>query len=188
VSRQTVKPDEVIVISTGFDWNQKMGKTKKLNYVLYNLPSRKLAGWARNKGALISTGEVIVFCDVDDKIHPQKCEYMKRVFQNPEVSAVVTNYYSPKDFDGWQDLNFEYEEILEHDNCLIAPNRADVCHGHLSCRTDIFLIDKIWYDEDKKRGQDTKFCNRICDHPDHKIFYTPQKLLVYYPSQTRRRR
>ncbi len=189
VSQQTVKPDEVIVVSSGFDWDKKIGSSKKLDYVVHNSPSRKFAGWARNRGAEISTGDIITFCDVDDKIHPQRCEYIKSVFRPPLVSALVGSYYFAEEFESWKDLNLEFEnlpvEVKEYDVCLKTPKGDRVGHGHLTCRTDMFSKGKMRYKEHQRTGQDSEFCRRICDHPDYKIFYTPQELVIYYPSAER---
>lgn len=203
VLNQTIAPDEIVVVCSGLgrskmDYEEVLAKARKHNFVFYNHPSRRLPGWARNTGALISTGEVTVFCDVDDSIHPQKCKFMKDVFSSrPEVSAVVSNYHLPASFGGWDWMDTkrcEVEEITEVEpppeptperwfdiprTNVMAPSRTPVHHGHMSCRTDMLLSGKVRYDEEMPLGEDGTFCRSILEHPQFRLFYTPEKLIIY---------
>ena len=126
---------------------------------------------------------MVCFCDVDDAIHPQKCEYLKKVFKDSNVSALVHNYHRPKSFGGWEELNFEYKSIqkVERINLTCSnirtKNDEDVAHGPISCRTNIFK--EITYNEKMQPGEDGTFCQDIVLHPEHHLYYTPQKLMVY---------
>lgn len=204
IDNQTVKPEEVVVVCSGLEKKSftLIEKVKKFNfssehteYAAYNSPHRKLPGWARNIGGLISTGDVIVFCDVDDAIHPQKCEFVKEVFKNKEVSALVGNYHLPGSFGGWEDLDVSnYEQVTEVEPDpepvpdgwfnvprvnVMAPSKKPISHGHMTCRSDMFIRDQMAYKENMPLGEDGTFCRSILDHPEHKLFYTPQKLIIY---------
>lgn len=203
IDNQTVKPEEVVIVCSGLKDESilLLEKVQELNferkdtgYVVYNSPYRKLPGWARNIGGVISTGEVVVFCDVDDSIHPQKCQFIKGVFQNKEVSAIVGNYHLPGSFDGWKDLALQYEEITEVEPDpypvpagwfniprvnVMAPSKKPIAHGHMSCRTELFTKNQVTYKEDMPLGEDGTFCRSILAHSDYRLFYTPQKLIIY---------
>lgn len=199
VRNQLTPPDEIVVVCSGLGQvsSNLMEKMRKENVVFYNSPTRKLPGWARNVGAMISTGEVVAFCDVDDAIHPNKCCILKDVFKDSNVSALLHNYHLPNSFGGWElnnQLKFEVEEITEEEPApepvpngwfdiprtnVMSPSRTPIHHGHISCRTEIFLSKAVAYDEDMSLGEDGTFCRSILHHPDYRLFYTPEKLIIY---------
>ena len=190
IKSQTVKPEEVVVICSGLaDTNaidQLFNKCKKNNYIVYNYSKKRLLpGWARNTGGHISTSDVVCFCDVDDAIHPQKCEYVKKVFKYSKVSALIHNYHTPESFEGWEELNFVYESIERVERIDVGCTNIrtkkdeDVAHGPISCRTNMLINKEITYDETISPGEDGIFCQDIVRHPEHHLYYTPQKLMVY---------
>jgi glycosyltransferase involved in cell wall biosynthesis len=165
----------------------------KMKLPIFNSPQKRKPGWARNSGGKLCLKEVIMFIDVDDFIHPRKCEFMKKVFnENPEVDAVVHNYLDPGQ--QWEDINnFELYEVTQADpdpdpippgwfdiprtnvTCPVEGQRLH--HGHMTCKTKIF--QDLCYDESMSLGEDGTFCRSILEHPDYKLFYTPQKLIIY---------
>jgi glycosyltransferase involved in cell wall biosynthesis len=192
---QTVRPDEILVVSSGLnkDYHIILGRLRNRGISTYNSVERKLPGWARNTGGLFAKGDVICFCDVDDDIHPQKCEIIKQVFSKSEVSGFVHNYYTPKTWwdNGWEQLEgVDIEEItkIESDHLpekwhdtprtnVMTDNHEPVCHGHLSCRKEIF--DHLQYDENMSLGEDGTFCQGIVNHSDFRLFYSNKKLIIY---------
>ena len=165
------------------------------NYVFYNYPMWRLSsGWARNKAGLLTTSEIISLCDIDDPIHPQKCEYIKKVFEDQNVTGLVHSYYKTEEFNDWQQLNFDYELVNEIDPNLNPQNEnwfdiprtniktkndERVAHGPISCRSKIIIEEEITYDETMLLGEDGKFCQDIVLHESYELYYTPQKLILY---------
>ncbi len=174
INNQTVAPDEILIVASGCE--------PHINGVhVYSQPTRKYAGWARNKGASLAESEVIAFCDVDDIIHPGKCHLLKRIFINNHVSAMVHSYYIPQNFNRWCELDFTIEEAVKISGINISmPGTPPVAHGGISCRKSVF--NKVRYDEDLARGQDGVFCKTLVHHDELKIFYNPTKLMIYIQS------
>ena len=192
---QTTKPDEILVVSSGLE----SLSCNSPNVKIYNFKDRVLAGRARNKGAELATGEVVCFCDVDDPIHPQKCEVIKRVFANQNVDALVHNYalgaarvmgqnLDKQDIeiekitnvdDRWEkDQNYELftDADLGRTNIKVPSDRP-VCHGHLSAKKE--LLAEIKYREDMWLGEDGDFCQSIVKSKKFDLYYTPLVLINY---------
>jgi glycosyltransferase involved in cell wall biosynthesis len=157
-----------------------------------------LAGGARNKGGQLATGEVVCFCDVDDPIHPQKCEVIKRVFANQNVDALLHNYkLNTHDFAPIENLDkIEVEKITtvdprweEEQNYIFnphkdiprtnveAPSKKPICHGHCSARKEV--LSEIKFREDMSLGEDGDFCQSIVKSNKFDLYYTPLVLINY---------
>jgi glycosyltransferase involved in cell wall biosynthesis len=198
IEHQTVQPDTISIVCSGL---QKEGYkvfeiAKKYNCAVYNSPIRHLAGWARNTGGFICNTDVISFCDVDDSIHPQKCEFIKRVFENKNISALVHNYHTLETWNGRWDFisDFSVEEIVKTEDTppdpipagwfdiprtnVLTEKKEPVCHGHVTCRKQVFE-DGIRYNEEMSLGEDGTFCRAILANKKHNLFYTAQKLILY---------
>lgn len=57
-----------------------------------SLPGNGGAGAARNAGARLAKGDILVFIDADCAPHPDICEKLRAVFRDPNVDAVVGAY------------------------------------------------------------------------------------------------
>lgn len=204
---QSVKPDKVMFVGSGllekthtaYDLCLKLGKGFK-EYGILTSPTRKLPGWARNNGAFFNQGskEIVSFCDVDDDIHPKKCEFVKKVFVNPDVDALVHNYSRPEvpTFPSWQSVNdsdvINVEQVIDMEPIpdpvpegwfniprtnVITVNKEPVAHGPISIRGSI--AQHFRYKENMSLGEDRTFCGEIVNHPDFNLYYTPKKLIIY---------
>jgi len=195
LQNQTTEPDEILVIASGL---KSLGcNDPKIK--IYVFEKRMFAGGARNKGGELATGDVVCFCDIDDPIHPQKCEIIKRAFGNQDVDALVHNYrLDTLDFSPIQDTqDIEIEKVTSVDerwekeqNYIFAPHEdiprtnvkaqsgKPVCHGHLSAKKE--LLAKIKYREDMWMGEDGDFCQSIVKSKKFDLYYTPLKLINYY--------
>jgi glycosyltransferase involved in cell wall biosynthesis len=191
---QTTKPDEILVVSSGL----KSLSCSSPNVKVYNFKNRMLAGGARNKGGELATGEVVCFCDVDDPIHPKKCEVIKRVFANQNVDALVHNYrLDVLDFSPIQDTQeIKIEKVTDVDerwekeqhyifnphkdiprtNVEVRSNKP-VCHGHLSAKKE--LLAEIKYREDMWVGEDGDMLQAIVKSKKFDLYYTPLVLINY---------
>ena len=179
--KQTSKPDEVLVIVSGVDKIPATKYAQENNLKIKFFRNQMLAGGARNKGAELAGGDIVCFCDVDDPIHPQKCQIMRVVFSERDIDAVVHNYQNKsKDF-----IKIEknqilqgMEEITEYGggSNVSAPSKMPIAHGPLSGRKEIF--EDLKYLEDIGRGEDGLFCNSIVDS-EYSLFYLPHCLINY---------
>lgn len=194
VRQQTVKPDEILVIASGikqFQW----GLAEDIGYS--GCPNRLLPGGARNKGGKLAKGDIVVFCDVDDYIHPEKCRIVKSIFEeNEEVHALVHDYCLSNEKYPDIPVFIRYEKVLEADpdpdpippgwfdiprtNITIPikePESLRIHHGHISCKKEVF--NDIQYREDMPLGEDGTFCREILKSKKYNLFYTPTKLITY---------
>lgn len=195
-AEQTVQPDEVLVIASGTSSDPIIWDAPDLT--IKSFEKRKLPGGARNQGGKFATGDVIVFCDVDDPIHPQKCEVVKKIFEdNKDVDALIHNFnWDTGDLETLYDLeDIKIEKIVDVDRrweeeqnyvfdpykdiprtCVIIPSEMAAHHGHISCKKEIF--DSIQYREDMWLGEDGDFCQSIVKS-NYKLYYTPVILINY---------
>ena len=204
---QSVRPEKVVFVGSGllekthiaYSLCLRLGKQFDEHSIVTS-PTRKLPGWARNSGAFFNQGndEVVSFCDVDDDIHPKKCEFIKKVFANPEVDALVHNYSRPEviAFPSWDRVEdrdvIEVEPLVSVEpdpdpvpegwfniprTNVMTKNKEPVAHGPISIRGS--LAQHLRYKENMPLGEDGTFCREIVNHPDFSLYYTPKKLIIY---------
>jgi glycosyltransferase involved in cell wall biosynthesis len=203
--QQTVSPDEVLVITSGVASGAIVWNSNMPDLTIKTFENRMLPGGARNKGGEFATGDVICFCDVDDPIHPQKCEVIKRVFDNKDVDALLHSYNLDTDqFSEIEDLdNIELERVIEVDprweqdqKCtppidggyycidgdlphtnIVTPSGRSAHHGHISVRKEI--CNEIKYIEHMRIGEDGAFCQSVVKSNKFSLYYTPLILINY---------
>jgi len=196
MQNQTVQPDEILVFASGMP-DGSVGCSDS-NIKIYTLTKRVLPGGARNQGGKFATGDVVCFCDVDDPIHPQKCEIVKKIFNdNPSVDALLHNFnFDEGDLTQRYDRsNIHIEQVVALDErwekeqnyifdpekdiprtCIETPSKMPAHHGHISCKKEIF--NTIQYREDMWLGEDGDFCQSVVKS-DYKLYYTPLVLINY---------
>tara|TARA_B100000929_G_scaffold278449_1_gene254707 strand:- start:18 stop:692 length:675 start_codon:yes stop_codon:yes gene_type:complete len=199
VKNQTVKPDETLIIASGIkslgyndpDVFNEFLKTLIARYNLeksdpiriFTLNDRMLPGGARNVGGELATGDVVCFCDVDDPIHPQKCEIVKRVFDNKNVDALIHNYnLGQEEFIMVSDLDqIPIEKVTTIDSPpstnIEVPSKLPATQGHMSARKKV--LSDIKYKEDIVLGEDGMFCQSIVKSSKYSLYYTPLILINY---------
>lgn len=185
LSKQTVTPDELLVLVSGVpDENHLNIEVKNTQAKIHFFKDRMLPNKARNTIADIATGDVICLSDVDDIPHHQKIELVKKIFQNKEVDALVHNYImSYGDFSDIENINNaveNIEKIIEDDGSrstnILAPSRKGIHHAHITARKDVYKDVKG--PEDMKFGEDGMFCRAILNSK-YNMYYTDQKLIIY---------
>ena len=202
---QTVKPDEVLVITSGISSGPIVWDSNKPNLTIKTFEYRMLPGGARNQGGRFAKGDVVCFCDVDDPIHPQKCEVIKRVFGNSDVDALLHNYnMDTHEFSKIDDIeNIEIEKVTKFDSrweevqkstppidggyyCIdgdlprttvTIDSGRPATHGHLSVRKEV--LSEIKYIENMRIGEDGEFCQSIIKNDKFSLYYTPLVLINY---------
>ncbi|WP_051865625.1 glycosyltransferase family 2 protein [Metabacillus indicus] len=102
INRQTIKPHEVIVINDGGDRKtiQMLERFKPDSYALHlkeQVPA-KGACTARNLGAALSSGDILMFLDDDDTWEPEKIEQQLITFkQSADIGLVYSGKLVVKD-------------------------------------------------------------------------------------------
>ncbi|EEA06782.1 uncharacterized protein CMU_014580 [Cryptosporidium muris RN66] len=104
---QTLRPEEIIVVldvsnklddikHTIEDLYKKYSTTLRNLIFIYRTPEPPPSHWAASNrlfGASKAKNNIIMFFDSDDIIHPQRVEYISRVFKkNLELEAFLTGY------------------------------------------------------------------------------------------------
>lgn len=184
LQQQTCSPDEIIISSSGLEQqscayviNYTINQ-KHIPFIYVNRENVGLPGFARNQGGRVSNCDLIMFCDIDDIIHPQKIEIVKHIFNNYNCDMVVHNY-SMRQFDGFT----EYLGILPAEKitqkelyCTNLLASGPIHHGHITIRTEI--LKYIKYNENRALGEDGQFCQEVFDSK-YNIYYSQHKLIHY---------
>lgn len=124
LKKQTLKPDEVILVDSSSDNTAKIAKPFVDKLIV---TPTKCAGHARNIGVKNSKGDIIVFTDVDTILHPDWLEELVKPFENPKVSVVqgqvFLRSYSGKN-DKWMfSTGLKEEGRMYLNNCNSAFRR-----------------------------------------------------------------
>lgn len=95
VARQNLPPSEIIVVDdcSGYDVGRVLASidTGNIPFRTSILPRRSGAPIARNVGASMASGEILMFLDDDDQWAPAKIEHQLNAFNaNPEIGWVYT--------------------------------------------------------------------------------------------------
>ena len=95
IEQQTLLPEEIIVIDDASQedyWQEiksQIAPIMQSRAVWQRLPRASGASIARNKGAEVATGDILMFLDDDDTWTPDKIANQVKIFQdNPEIGLV----------------------------------------------------------------------------------------------------
>lgn len=180
---QTKKPDEiVIVINPRIEVEINSAIPLKIIYADKCSPGR-----ARNLGASVADGDLLIFFDADDSYHKNRIEVIDMCFSSTEADAVVHGYtYHDNDIlsnDIIMPPSFS-ETIRDPNNNtnLLEPTlNFPIAHGHASFKNSIFKQFK--YREDLVPGEDGELLRRVCD-TENKVMCILENLSVYTPSRS----
>jgi glycosyltransferase involved in cell wall biosynthesis len=93
ILRQTVTPDEIIVIDDGSIDDTTTIVPRYFDHVTVLTQSHMGAAAARNRGVLAATGDFVAFLDSDDLWHPQKLELQLGAFRSyPDAALCCTEF------------------------------------------------------------------------------------------------
>lgn len=186
LKQQTFKPYEIIVIGNNIENLYIPDEDIKSFFVR----ERKPVSWSRNMGAKLSTGDIVIFFDVDDIPHPQKLEITNHVFENTDADCFVHGFTECQDTTELY-LDYSVDRIVElsSEGYLKIPNgnNTDIHHGHLAVKRDVIINNpyneflgfyelgfQFW-------GEDTSICRTLFSL-GYKFYYGKQKLVNYRPS------
>jgi len=162
----TLMPDEILVSVSGVLEAPELDEivqTKKTKIRVFLREGTHYAGDNRNYGAKHAKGDILLFQDADDEIHPQKVELVVNFFEKNKNVDVLNHLYQPYGFD-WQiyDVSkiedfpvIEHRELFESKYTGRAGGGGCVHRGHVSVRAQVWKTIK--YDPTLRRGQDAVF-------------------------------
>ncbi len=91
---QTVPPDEIIVIDDGSTDKTRQIIERLGDRVQYHFQANQGAPSARNAGATLATGDLILFCDADIRMQPQMLQQLsKALSDHPEASYAYSGFF-----------------------------------------------------------------------------------------------
>mgnify|MGYP003642277112 CR=1 FL=1 len=184
LEEQTKAPYEVIVSSSGLHDlelpEELIIEGKSVPVIGTNSKQRLMQSAARNRAIKKSSGDIILFFDVDDIPHPQKVEVTQNIFSEGEAEAFVHSYSR----DGTLFESIKNEEVVKiiekNPTCtnLVAPDGGRIHHAHIAVKKE--ALEAINFNETLEyyRSEDGKFCQDLFD-AGVKIYYLNQPLVDY---------
>lgn len=167
LKKQTRKPDEIILVDSSTDNTVKLMKPH-VNKTI-TVPARGCAA-ARNRGVKESTGNIIVFTDIDTVLYPDWLENLTRPFGQEKVKVVQGKIFS-KSYDGKKDKGIFASGLKEWGKFI--------CGCNVAFRRDIFEqypLDENMLWEDIEQGY------RITR--SHKIYGARDAIVYHYGPMT----
>jgi GT2 family glycosyltransferase len=130
-------PSEVIIVVDGED-NQSYRVAEGFGAKLLQLKSNRGPATARNRGAEVAKGDILLFIDADVTIQPDTLEKIVSVFQNdPDLAALMGSY---DDRPGASNFLSQYKNLFHHYNHQIGSEEASTFWGACGAiKRDIFL-------------------------------------------------
>jgi cellulose synthase/poly-beta-1,6-N-acetylglucosamine synthase-like glycosyltransferase len=174
---QTVRPDE-IVISLSEVEKLNSREIDKLETGLWDCKLKVL----RNNGVIIdgenrtiamdnSTGDILVFSDADDLVHPQRIEIVKYFFENYEVDHIMHCYAVRRD--GITPINIDTIPVWRFGSLRDVLNTG----AYITCGSPCFLR-KIGERIKWHATQDVEYNNRVYQLYRNNIVL-PLNLILY---------
>lgn len=175
---QSEKPYETILFCS--DVVEHSIHSKIPNIKIITRIDRVMQSVARNICFEISSGDVLIFFDIDDIPHFQKIEITKHLFNTYHPDFLLHNYS--------QNLTQEYinKNLVEIRNDLTIDENSTnlycdglpIHHAHIAVRKNVFK--KVRFDESLQayRREDGIFCQDLVRN-NFKGIYTSEKLVQY---------
>lgn len=132
---------------------------------------------ARNAGMKVATGEYILFCDSDDFVHPQWCEFMLSAIEEHKNSFIVCGYKkTSNDCVDSQMYQLSYKKT-EYFKIFKRGISGSVCNKIYNFKT--IKENAISFDENCKFAEDVPFNSLYLRHCDS-CYLFDYDLYYYY--------
>jgi len=183
--KQTFAPFEIIIYCSGvkdIDIKDKISIANN-DVNIFSIISKKLTiqSIARNICASVSSGDVLIFFDVDDIPHKQKIEVTNYVLNKDDIDFLLHSYsidnVSSNEIN-LENIKFKYNLTLDCNSTNIICDSLPIHHSHIAVKKSIFK--KIKFDEtgSSYRKEDGIFCQKLIEY-NYKGVYIPEKLIFY---------
>ena len=196
IENQTVLPDKVVVScsSTSFFENKK-----EYRFPLEVIVTEDKKNASQNRNIAVSKlldMDYITFIDADDLMHPQRIEFLLKVFEIYNSDIILHNYFnesttfSPKFFQKNLYIYVSTTTLIQSESgCITHINECNdsidkIHHSQVTIKKEIF--EKVQFPEEPEfnRREDCVFCYRIFSLPNIKHAYIQNELSYYNPSNT----
>jgi glycosyltransferase involved in cell wall biosynthesis len=182
---QSLPPFEIIVFVNGVD-KEPTVKFPLSSYIQLHIHKGKLnAAAARNKGAKLCAGDVVVFFDADDLPSKYKIEFTSHIFCTYSPDLFIHNYHYRKPCVFMNERKRSFHEIKIIHDIKIAPSSTNVIadrfpvhHAHVAVKKEVWC--EIHYDERPRynRREDGKFCQDVVA-AEKRVVFADYKLVSY---------
>lgn len=144
INAQTCRPKEVIIALSectnelNLQIFDKLKMIKSSEYHLITLPTldRCTAGVNRNRGAMMATGDYLMFLDADDIYHQQKVEITMNVIGRYQPNLILHNYYRSREKNLLDQL--EGDTLYPLEEVPSTPEHITWFHDDLTLRERTF--------------------------------------------------
>ena len=168
LSIQTKKPHEIVIFLKPFlssNLNFLHGQFDETELKIITSCEESTMGFAKNKCAEQSSGDILCFMDADDRIHPQKLEFVEKIFTSQTCDAMIHNYSmnNVSIFNKTLD-NPLIGNCFDHVTGTGVDNDLDIpLHfAHCSVKKDVYLLNKFNENWDSYRADDAYFVKSLC--------------------------
>lgn len=153
LSRQTRKPDEIILAVSGITHSAL--PSLDAAQVICD-PVARSSGWNRNRGSEAAVGEVFIYQDADDVPHPQRVQLIAHLFETYEVEHLMHGYlYRTGDM-----APLSIDEAATNSVYSAEPDASTcVTNGNVSITRSVF--DVVKWPERLGTGEDQEFNREI---------------------------
>jgi hypothetical protein len=135
--------------------------------------------------------DFITFIDADDIMHPQRIEFIMKVFEETNADIVLHNFYWEKcDFNDKEELVYRENSLKQCRSGCITHNEPKyvnveyIHHSQVSVKQNI--LKKVTFPEGKEflKREDCVFCYSVFSLENIKNVYITNKLSYYKPSNS----
>ena len=196
IDKQTILPDKVVVSSSStsvFKYN------KEYCFPLEVIVTEDKQNASKNRNiaaSKLNDMDYITFIDADDRMHPQRIEFILKSSQEHNSDIILHNYFESSK--GTVESFFKnFEEISTRTNTLIqgwsgcithingySDNIDKIHHGQVTVKRSIFEEVKFPEEREFETKEDCVFCYRVFSLPNIKHAYIQNELSYYKPSNT----
>ena len=187
IEHQTRKPDEVVVVCSSSKPTDIPAFQYSFPLRVIPRPERRNAAENRNLAAAVLTTDILCFFDCDDTMHPQRIEFLAKVFQETRGDICLHSFYEKEEVE--QPYPHIQTPIVIQNRLRRAPSGCAIVEGDHSARihhsqvtVTKFIFSRVQFKEDisHERREDAVFCGDVLSMPGVQSMYIQNPLSKYY--------